>query len=40
MFTKTRRFALVTAMLWLAFGVGGRAVADLESLDPGGAQPR
>ncbi len=39
MFTKTRRFALVTAMLWLAFGVGGRAVADLELSTPGGLSP-
>jgi len=39
MLTKTGRFALVTAMLWLAFGAGGRAVADLELSNPAGLTP-
>jgi len=40
MLTKTRRFALATAMLWLAFGVGSKAQADLTApmgLSPGAA---
>jgi len=36
MFTKTRRFALATAMLWLVFGAGGRAVADINISTPDG----
>ncbi len=40
MLTKTRRFALATAMLWFVFGAGGRAEAGGLSLStPGGLTP-
>jgi len=39
MLTKTGRFALATAMLWLVFGVGGRAQADLTLTTPLGLSP-
>ena len=41
MLTKTGRFALATAMLWLVFGAGGRAEADeSRSSTPGGLSRR
>src|SRR5271157_2389726 len=39
MLTKTGRFALATAMLWLVFGAGGRAAADLVINTPAGLSP-
>src|SRR5208337_1543105 len=39
MFTKTRRFALATAMLWLVYGAGGRALADLTLTAPATLSP-
>jgi hypothetical protein len=37
--TLTRRIALIPAVLWLVFGGGGRAVADIDISAPAGLTP-